>query len=332
MHDDCSSLATSIYVGGIPEIVLRFNISQTLAISGITFFGLGLVFGPIISTGGSEIYGRRLILRFALVLTLVFTIVGGAANNFPTIAVMRLLASTAASPCLAVSVGILNDIWDVQEEKLGTLLIAVMGMCVCWAPELGPLIGTSIVLVEGWRWTFWLTAILFTVCMLLVFPIPETFKPEILRKQAQQLRMLSQGPETVDIRKIFATAVGRPLHMLIHEPIVWSTSLVMMFTQGVVYCFYVAFPLMFQQIYGFSPYHVGLTFLSLWVGSILAIPIVGYFHVRKYEPEKVAAAQENRPIAPEARLYPALVGAVLMPVSLFWYDSPNYSPLRFKSY
>jgi hypothetical protein len=112
---------------------------------------------------------------------------------------------------------------------------------------------------------------------------------------------------------------GRPLHMLVAEPLVWPTALRVGVSQAVVFCFYVAFPLIFQEIYDFTAYQVGLVFLPLFVGSALGLPIVSYFDRVKYQREKELAKQERRPISLEERLYPAIVGSILMPISLFWY-------------
>jgi MFS family permease len=303
-------------VAGIPEIENTFHIGSTLAISGVTFYGLGLMLGPIISTAASELYGRRIIFLISLPLTLAFTVVAGAANHFRIILVMRFLASMAGSPCITVTAGVLNDIWDVREDKVGSLLVAIFAMSVIWAAELGPLVGAAIVHNLNWRWTFWITVILLGFSIIMVFPNPETFKVEILRRRARKTQRYV--PQRGNLKDLIFVAVGRPLHMLVIEPLIWPTSLISAINQAIVFCFFVAYPLIFQREYNFTLYQTGFTFVPLFIGSVLAVPIAAFFDKIKYQREKALAKQENRPIAPETRLYPAMVGSVMMPIALFW--------------
>ena len=88
--------------------------------------------------------------------------------------------------------------------------------------------------------------------MVYSFLIPETFRPQIVRNKAHKLKLPlpARGSSTT----IFLTAVGRPLHMLIVEPIVFPTAFVMSITQAVVFAYYVEYALLFETVYGFSEY------------------------------------------------------------------------------
>lgn len=304
-----------MYVASIPGVIERFNISTTLAISPISFYSLGLSLGPLISASTSEVFGRRIIFAVSLPLCLAFTIVAGSATEFRTIAVARFLASVAGSPCVTVTIAIINDVWDVERERIGTLLTVLFAVMMVISTELGPLIGATIIQGQDWRWTFWIASIFIGLSIAVVLPNPETYKPEILRRRAKKMKIEVSRRE---LKSVVLVAVGRPLHMLVTEPIMWPTALVVAVYQAILFCFYVAYPLMFERVYLFTTFKVGLAFIPLLVGSLLAIPIVAYLDKAKYQKEKADAEREGRPIRPESRLYAAMVGSILMPISLFW--------------
>ena len=94
--------------------------------------------GTLVGTAACEIYGRAIVYRVTVPLVFAFTLVGGFANNFQTLAVARSLAGFFAGPSITVSVGIINDLWDVSLEKTGTLFGVLYGMSVIWATQTAP--------------------------------------------------------------------------------------------------------------------------------------------------------------------------------------------------
>lgn len=240
----------------------------------------------------------------------------GTAQNFTTLAVARTLASFAISPCVTIAAGVLNDLWDVRTDKTGTVVMIIFASSIVWASSVGPLVSASIVATTGdWRWTFYLTTILLGVC----FPtllIPETFAPELARR-----RDIQQGqtpPKRGSTLKLLRIAGGRTLHMIAVEPIVFYSSLMGAVYQAVLYCLYIAFPIVFQTVYGFTTYQVGLTFLPLLIGNVLGLGVIIFFDRVKYRPALVEAEKRGTTILPEERLWPGLFGSVVMPASLFW--------------
>lgn len=237
------------------------------------------------------------------------------ATNFATLAIVRFLASVFIAPAVTVAVGTINDVFDVRTEKLGTTIVVLYAAMQVWATEIGPCAGLSVVhAANSWRWSFWLSAILLGLCLVTLLG-PETFYPEILRGCAKKNGdVCSRGNPWV----LFRIATGRTLHMLYIEPIVWPTAIMIGLYQALIYCFYIAYPLVFERAYGFTESQVGLAFLSLFIGSVIGLVIIAVLNKRFYEPAVVQAKQEGRDVAPEKRLYAALLGAAVMPISLFW--------------
>jgi uncharacterized membrane protein YiaA len=99
--------------------------------------------------------------------------------------------------------------------------------------------------------------------------------------------------------------------------LILPTGLVLAVTQSVAFVYYVAFALMFEEVYGFSQYQVGMAFAPQVVGSIFAVLILGLFDKFSYQKARAEAIRSGTNVVPETRLYPAMLSGVLFPVSLF---------------
>ena len=257
----------------------------------------------------SEIFGRQYVYKCAMILCLAFTIAGGTAAQFRTIAVARAFAGFLGSPAVTVLLALTFDIY-APGDKLGELCKVLNGIGLIWATELGPLAGIIVVEDRDWRWSFYLTAILLGFSLLIMLPTRETFLPEVVRKRTKRPRG--------NLGQALKTAFWRPLHMLLVEPIMLPTSLFLAWCQVILFVFYVAYPYVLVKVYSFSPYHVGLSFLPLFVGTTLAVPILGIIDKQVYQKEVAKARVNGERPRPETRLFPTKLGAVFIPVALFW--------------
>lgn len=143
----------------------------------------------------------------------------------------------------------------------------------------------------------------------------ETYKPTLLARRRKALAIPSPPspfPSTgAKIKFLFTVTLLRPLHMLFTEPIVGFLSLYIAFNFGVLFTFFAAFPYIFSSVYGFSTEQSGLVFLAIGVGCVLAIPTVllsdRFLYLKHYRLSH--ANGKNGVVAPEHRLYPAMVGS-----------------------
>jgi DHA1 family multidrug resistance protein-like MFS transporter len=90
---------------------------------------------------------------------------------------------------------------------------------------------------------------------------------------------------------------------------------------AIFYSFFEAFPLVYIDMYKFNLGEMGLTFLSIAVGVIIAIAAYWSYIYWVMEPE----IRANGLGAPERRLIPALVSSIFCPVGLFifgWASNP----------
>lgn len=161
-----------------------------------------------------------------------------------------------------------------------------------------------------------------------VLYVPETYAPVLLRRRAAKLSKLT-GRVYVSKLDVAATATKaeqvqtallRPWILLFTEPIVFLTSIYLAVVYGTLYLLFAAFPIVFQLNRGWSAGVSGLAFIGVAVGMLFA---VGYAMVDNRRYARVAAAAPGGIAPPEARLPPAILGSVLLPVGLFWFAWTN---------
>jgi len=99
--------------------------------------------------------------------------------------------------------------------------------------------------------------------------------------------------------------------MLFTELFVFFISLYAAFLFGLLFFFFLAFPLVFGPIYHFSLGARGLAFIGIGLGTISGnlgfILLFAWFHTKK------GFSLLN------AFLGPAMIGSVMLPISLFWF-------------
>lgn len=329
----CISLGSSLYVEGVPEIVVKMKVSQTLALSGLSFYLLGLALGPVFAAPLSELIGRRNIYLTTFPASLLLTMGVGLSQNIQSILILRFLSGFVASPPMSIAGGTISDLWGNSPVD-----IAIAMAFFCLAPFLGPVIGPIVsgfgVEAHGWRFSMWLSLIFSGFILPFLFLCPETYKLAILKKRARSRGIKLVEPEInlAYFVQLLQTNLIRPIEMLFVEPIVGLTSIYVAFVFGVLFGFFEAFPIVFRGVYRMSTGVSGLPFIGVGVGLLLGVAVYVrniFASVKKAKAaaiekhKKIAAGEEVEDevpawVAPEKKLFNAAVGAILMPISLFW--------------
>jgi hypothetical protein len=164
---------------------------------------------------------------------------------------------------------------------------------------------------------------------LLVFFVPETYHPVILRQKAIKLRNETGNdrwwaPIEVSDRSITMTIVRscyRPFLLLTLEPMCLNLCLFSAILLGILYLFFGAFILVFENNHGFQLWQVGLSFSGLLVGMLVAITTDPFWHKNyvRLVRQREEAGGEPGGSEPEYRLPPAIAGAILVPIGMFWF-------------
>ncbi|KAH8202443.1 hypothetical protein TruAng_003428 [Truncatella angustata] len=280
-----------------------------------------LLMGPL-----SEFFGRRPIYLVSWTMFLIWIIPSAVAKNAETMIVVRFFDGFAGSSFLSVAGGTVSDIFK-KDAIQGPMTIISLSPFI--GPSLGPLLGGFVNSYTHWRWTYYFLLIWAAIMLaLIVFFAPETYHPIKLREKARSLRK-----ETGDERwrapmekseKSIARTVGysllRPFQLLIFEPMCLALDIFSAILLGILYLFFGAFGVVFGNAYGFNLWQTGLAFLGIFTGMITASatsPVWRKVHSR-------LVAGNNGISEPEFHLPPAVAGAVLVPIGLFWFAWSSY--------
>jgi hypothetical protein len=167
--------------------------------------------------------------------------------------------------------------------------------------------------------------------VLITFTVPETYAPTILSRRANKLRKSTSDPshvseQDIDPRPITARLrvfLIRPLQLLFGELIVFLISLYMSVLYGLLYMFFVAYPIVYQGGKGYSASKTGLMFIPVAVGVLLSAacaPFVNKHYLTLVE------KHGGKPPA-ETRLIPMMLSCWCIPIGLFIFAWTSYPQL-----
>lgn len=226
-----------------------------------------MIFAPL-----SEIYGRRIIYGSTLLLAVVFVIPCAVSKNIGTLLVCRAIDGIAFSAPMTLVGGTLADLWRNEERGVP---MAAFSAAPFIGPAIGPLVGGFLSDAAGWRWLYWIQLILSGIVWILItFTVPETYAPTILARRAKKMRKETGNQDHVteqelDVRPLserLRIFLVRPIQLLFRELIVFLISIYMSVLYGLLYMFFVAYPIIFQKRKGYSAGTTGLMFIPLAVG------------------------------------------------------------------
>jgi DHA1 family multidrug resistance protein-like MFS transporter len=121
---------------------------------------------------------------------------------------------------------------------------------------------------------------------------------------------------------IFFDAIIKPWEMNMLDPAILFSTVYVALCYAIFYCFFEAFPLVFQEMHHFSLGASGLTFLSIPLGLVIAIPLQLVHFTYFLMPGLI----KNGPPVPEFWLKSSLGVSVFAPIGLFifaWTSSPD---------
>jgi multidrug resistance protein len=158
-----AGLSSSIFAPGVPALMKEFHTTNSiLGTLVVTIYVLGLATGPLLFGPLSELYGRRLVQHIGNFGFLIWTIACGLATNMNMLIGFRLLQGIFAAVPLTNGGGVIADVVR-QEERGFALAMFTLGLLA--GPVIGPVAGGFLAAAKGWRWAFWLSAILVRQCL-----------------------------------------------------------------------------------------------------------------------------------------------------------------------
>lgn len=245
--------------------------------------------------------------------------------------VFRFLSGLFGSCPMTNGGGTITDM--ITQERRGAAM-AAFAIGPLLGPVVGPVVGGFITTGLGWRWVFWIMAILAGALSLLYLAFArETYASVLLRRKTARLRkqtgnalLRSRLDPGLSDAAYIRRSILRPFKMLVLSPISIICGIYVGVAYAYLYLLFTSLTPLFMEIYHFKTSYAGLTFLGLGFGCMIG---VAFFSMtsdknikKKAAEEAVAAAAEGRPpegMKPEYRLSPLMVGALVLPVGFFIY-------------
>ncbi|KAF1848454.1 multidrug resistant protein [Cucurbitaria berberidis CBS 394.84] len=321
---------SAVITADLAGVSKEFHVSEEVSLLTITLFVVGFGVGPMAFAPLSEICGRRPIYAVTLAVAVIFTIPGAVAQNIGTLLVTRFIAGVAFSAPMSLVGGTLVDLWRNEERGVP---MAAFSAAPFIGPGVGPLVGGFLSDAKGWRWLYWIQLILSGVVWILItFTVPETYAPKLLATRAKKLRKETGDDKFVteqdlDLRPFsqrLTLFLLRPFQLLFRELIVFFVSVYMSVLYGLLYMFFVAFPIVYQKGKGYSAGTTGLMFIPLIVGvlcSAACAPIVNKHYL------KLSEKHNGHPPA-EVRLIPMMLSCWFIPIGVFIFAWTSYTDLH----
>lgn len=312
---------STAYTAMLGPMKQEFGVTdQTIPTLGVTTYLLGLAVGSLILAPISETFGRRLVYVIALFCFFVLVIPCALATSLAQIIIIRFFVAVAGSACIANAPG---TIGDIVSDEYRALVFSVWSFGPMLAPVIGPLAGAFITEYVSWRWATWLMVIMGGVSFVMVACIRETYIPALLQQKAKKVRKQT-GDEKYwsryDVRVGFAELMkanlSRPFVMAVKEPICifWNTYMGIVY--GILYLCFVAYPIVYTEIRGWSISNSSLAFVGIGIGICITICCASPI-------KKMIDAHEKDPMTgkapPEAMLSVICIASVLIPAGELWF-------------
>jgi MFS family permease len=294
----------------------EYGTSRPIYMLGMFFYLAGHAFAPMMLAPISENIGRYPVMMISSAGNLILFLGNSCATNVTTLIVTRALQGIIGSASNSMSGGFMADMFPA--EKRGAVL-SVYSLVFFGASSLSPIWASWVAFKLSWRWIFWIQGASCLVSFgFLVFFLREV-RPDILlmkrAKKATKETGLEYRTTFMDINPTLIRAmqisITRPFKYLFTEPVVIFYSIWLAFVCGCTYFLLGAIPLIFGK-YGWNTGKRGLPHVGYLVGIILGFIISLTVQERLFKRSRLLTS-DKKP-SPEARLYFALVGAVLFPI------------------
>lgn len=352
------SAFASAYLFVAPDIEEAFQACSLLVITGFVVYVVTWGFGPLLWAPLSSTIGRKPVYLFGTISWTLFNIGCARASNLNTVIVCRMFSGLLGSSCLCNGSGSNSEMWTGHAR---TRTVTLYSCTVFLGPVCGPLVGGAIQTYApmmskngGWRWLFYAGIIAGVVITVMHALVMETNHNILLRRRVKKLNKElektrkeqetqqrdnsgSTNQRTKDAELLWYTTepdlhqaplVGKitrvtlsALRMIVEEPIILFISTWQTLVMAILYLFFEAYVVVFQEGHGFDAFQTGLCFLGVGSGMFLTCAWGVTFEIKLFEKR---VAKEGSKAKPEMRVPLGLAGSILTVVGLFWFGYTSY--------
>ena len=249
------ALAMNIFLPSLPSMAVHFETDYAIVQLAVSFYLAATAFVQLVIGPLSDRYGRRPVMLFFLVLTLIATVAATYAPTVEWFLAARIVQARAIAG-MVIGRAAIRDMVGMNEAA-SMIGYVTMGMTI--APMFGPLIGGYLDEAFGWQASFWVTFAFGLVALMLVwFDLGETNT----RMSASMLAQFRGYPELFTSRRF------------------WGYVLVAGFTSGSYFAYLGGSPFLASDHYALTPSQYGLFFALPAIGYVIGNFISGRYSVR----------------------------------------------------
>ncbi|CAJ2506627.1 Uu.00g078130.m01.CDS01 [Anthostomella pinea] len=297
-----SPLTAQIYLPALNTLAADLDVSISRINLTVTTYMIFQGITPMFIGSFADSTGRRPAYCICFVVYIAANIGCALAPNYAALLVLRMLQSAGSSTTVALCQAVVADV--VTSAERGQY-VGFTALPILLAPAIGPVLGGVLSQFLGWRWIFWVLAIMAGfVFILYAFFIPETcrnivgdgsIRPHLMYRTLWQIckdawrkrraaRSDASGGVALQVTPSHASTkrsvhmkkfnVFKSLTILFEKEIFILLSYSSIVFAG-FYCVATSLPTQLHEHYGLDDVKVGLMFLPFAGGSTIAALVNG---------------------------------------------------------
>ncbi|AQZ16227.1 TPO2 (YGR138C) and TPO3 (YPR156C) [Zygosaccharomyces parabailii] len=323
----CVAYGSACVAGGLGTIQKKYHVGQEVAILSVSLMVIGFALGPLIWSPFSDLYGRRATYFVSMGLYVIFNIPCALSPNISGHMVGRFLCGVFASSGLCMVGASISDMFPAATRGKAIAFFAFAPYC---GPVFGPLVNGFVSVSTGrMDYIIWFNMAFAGVMWIIVSAIPETYAPVILARRAKRMRketgdqrlMTEAEAQGVSFKDMMRACLLRPLYFAATEPVLDLTCGYVCLIYSLLYGFFFAYPVIFDELYGYKDNLIGLMFIPILIGACMALGTTFWC-----EAMYLRTIAKRKP-TPEDRLLGAMVGAPFAAIALWMLGATSYKHL-----
>lgn len=168
-------MSLDLYLPAFPEIGHSFGTDTGSVQLTMSACLLGLGLGQVLWGPTSDRYGRKRPLVAGLSVFVIASLLITVAPSLAVMVLLRFLQALGGSAGIVIARAIVRDLYSgVDLARAMSAIVTVFAL----APVVAPLIGSAILLIAPWPWTFAALALFGLACMIGVWRMPETLSAD----------------------------------------------------------------------------------------------------------------------------------------------------------
>lgn len=297
-----SPLTGQIYFPALNVIAKEFNVSASQINLTVTTYMVFQGIAPMFFGGFADTAGRRPAFVLCFVIYILANEGVAVCTKYSELLVLRCFQSAGIAATVALSQAVIAD--TVTSAERGNY-IGITMLPIVLAPSLGPVLGGVLSQYLGWRSIFWFLTILAAITLIsMLFFFPETCRKLVgdgsirphpvyrtlwqVIKDSQEKRQAERAGDREALQRIrsgtskknrpkLKISFGNPLDSLtmLFEPLLGVLLGYSAIVFAGFYAIATVMPSQFERLYGFDDVKIGLMYLPMAGGSVVAAFVTG---------------------------------------------------------